>query len=364
MNDRLTKVKTLLQKNRLDAILISSTPNITYLTNYSGFSKDEREVYLLITKNESYLLTDGRYTEAVRTIPHFTLLEISPINPLKKMLITLTEKHKIKKLGIEENNLTVSEYKILKKHLSGLKHCNQLSILRIEKDENEITAIEKACKLGDRTFGHVLKKVKQGITEKEIAFEIEFFIKKQARLPDGQGFDISFKPIVAFGKNSAIPHHQPSNQKLITNNFVLLDFGVKVDNYCSDMTRTVFFGKATSEQKRMHQTVFDAQKKAIAHLGGIRTDSSEVDRVARDYIISQDYPTIPHSLGHGIGLEVHESPSLSPKSNDILKSGMVFSVEPGIYLPGIGGVRIEDLVLLEPSGPRLLTKSPKHLLEL
>ncbi|MBI2431231.1 MAG: aminopeptidase P family protein [Candidatus Levybacteria bacterium] len=353
-----------------DATLVSSAPNITYLTGYSGFSTLEREAYLLIVSQHQvltdktpgvigYILTDGRYTEAVRNIPHFTLLEISPINSLEKILIMLIKKHKIKKLGIEENNLTVSEYRILKKHFSILRHVN-LNGLRSIKEKDEILAIEKACRIGDKAFDYIIGKIKKGVTEKELAFEIEFFIKKANAA-------ISFPPIVAFGKNTAIPHHQPTNRKLLTNNFVLLDFGAKVNNYCSDMTRTVFFGKPTAEQKRMYQTVLEAQKKAIDHLGwwrGSDLDSSEVDRVARDYIISKGYPTIPHSLGHGIGLQVHESPTLSPKSKDILKPGMVFSVEPGIYIPGFGGVRIEDLVVLEPSGPRLLTKSLREFLEL
>lgn len=357
MNNRLVKVKNLLQKH-LDAIIVSSTPNITYLTGgYSGFSIIEREAYLLVTKNQQYLLTDGRYTEAVRNIPHFTLMEVSPTKPLKNILLTLAKKHKIKRLGIEENNLTVSEYKMLQKHIRGLKHCDELATLRIEKDKNETAAIEKACQLGDKTFDYVLKKIKKGVSEKELAFEIEFFIKKA-------GFNISFKPIVAFGKNSAIPHHQTSNQRLASSGqFVLLDFGVKVDNYCSDMTRTVFFGKATSEQKNIYGTVLEAQEKAISYLAST-VKASDVDKVARSHIISKGYPTIPHSLGHGIGLEVHESPTLSPKSKDILKEGMVFSVEPGIYLPGFGGVRIEDLVLLETSGPRLLTKSPREFIQL
>lgn len=378
MNSRLSSVRKLLTKKRLDAILVSSVPNITYLTNYSGFLALEREAYLFITKNHHYLFTDGRYTEAVRNIPHFTLIEITPINPLQKALVTLTKQHKIKKIGIDENSLTVSEYKKLKKHFNDIYHFSDIATLRAVKEVHEIAAIEKACRLGDKTFTYVLNKIKKGVSEKEVAFEIEFFIKKY-------GADISFSPIVAFGKNSAIPHHQSSNKPLaISDNLVLLDFGVKMNNYCSDMTRTVFFGKASAEQKRMYQTVLDAQQKAMEELyqlGGGRTDFSEVnarginakdvDKAARDCIISQGFPFIPHSLGHGIGLQVHELPRLSPKSKDRLVPGMVFSIEPGIYIPGFGGVRIEDLVVLEKSGlprrkacPRLLTKSSNKIIEL
>jgi len=358
MDNRLTKATSLLQKNHLDAMLVSSIPNITYLTNYSGFSSIEREAYLLITKNNSYILTDGRYTEAVRDVVGFTLLEISSTKPLKDLLLELATKHKIKRLGIEENNLTVSEYKMLKKHFNDLNHFSDIAMLRAVKDSDEMKTIEEACKLGDKTFSHVLKKIKAGITEKELAFEIEFFIKKAEA-------DISFKPIVAFGKNAAIPHHQTSNQRLASSGqFVLLDFGVKIDNYCSDMTRTVFFGKATEEEKKMYQTVLEAQTKAIQQLSNKTIKASDVDKIARNHITSYGYPTIPHSIGHGIGLEVHETPSLSPKSKAILQLGMVFSVEPGIYLPESGGVRIEDLVTLTPLGTEILTNAPKSFMEI
>lgn len=349
-------------KNKLDAILVSSIPNIVYLTNYSGFSKEEREAFLLITKNKQYILTDGRYVQAVKTlIPDFKLIEISSKNPVSKILKKLKSKHKIKKLGFEEHNISFLEHEKLLSHFNDLNHFS-LNNIRSIKTQAEIAAIEKACELGDKAFKHILKYIKLGVSEKDLAFEIEFFIKKN-------GADISFRPIVAFGKNSAIPHHVPTNNsKLITHNsIVLLDFGVKLNNYCSDMTRTVFFGKPTNEQKKIYQTVLEAQKLAIeylqkSYLRDGRTDSSEVDRIARDYITSKGYKTIPHSVGHGIGIEVHEAPYLSPKSKDILKEGMVFSVEPGIYIPGFGGVRIEDLVILEKTGIRLLTHSPKTLI--
>jgi len=236
------------------------------------------------------------------------------------------------------------------------------------KSPAEILAIEKACRLGDKTFDYVLGKIKEGVSEKGLAFEIQFFIKKQ-------GADISFPPIVAFGKNSAFPHHVPThNSKLLTHNsIILLDFGVRLNNYCSDMTRTVFFGSANAEYRKIYQTVLDAQNKAIDFLNSLfivhnsknkTVKASKVDKIARKYITSQGYPTIPHSLGHGIGLEVHESPRLSPKSKDILKPNMVFTIEPGIYLPGFGGVRIEDVVTIEKSGPRLITKCPKQMVQI
>ena len=361
----LIKIREELSKNKsstdsmldkLDAILISSVSNITYLTNYSGFSKEEREVYLLITKNEQYILTDGRYTEDVGTlIPDFKLIEISHKLPSTEALKKLVKTHKIKKTGFEGDDLNHMEYKKLTKELGRIFHAD-LSSLRVVKNSDEISKIENACRLGDKTFAYILKKIKSGISEKELAFEIEFFIKKA-------GADISFPLIVAFGKKSAIPHHVPTHDKLMKNQIVLLDFGVKLNNYCSDMTRTIFFGSANAEFKKMYETVLNAQNLAIEQLKK-QIRASEIDKTARDHIISKGYPTIPHSLGHGIGIQIHESPRLSPKSKDILKEGMVFSIEPGIYLPNSGGVRIEDLVALGKNGPRLLTHSPKEIIEL
>jgi len=368
MIDSLEKLKQILKKNPpaggLDAALISSISNIIYLTNYSGFSKEEREAYLLITQNRRYIITDGRYSEAVKNnIKRFELIEISPKLSFEKTLKNLAKKNKIKKIGFEGHNITFLEHEKLLQHFDGSNH-RSVESLRIIKSSKEISKIEKACTLSDKTFDYILKKIKLGISEKELAFEIEFFIKKH-------GADISFRPIVAFGKNSSIPHHQSENLKLKTDNIILLDLGVKLNNYCSDMTRTVFFGKPTREQKRMYETVLEAQQKAIQQFSNLsmrrpkeQVKASEIDKAAREYIISKGYKSIPHSLGHGIGIDVHEAPHLSPKSKDILKEGMVFSIEPGIYIPGFGGVRIEDLVTLEKNGPRLLTHSPRTLIEI
>jgi len=298
---------------------------------------------------------------------------ITPENTLDKIFENLSKK--IKKIGIEENDLSVAEYKKIRKHFKTV-NLKELSNLRTIKGEDEILKIEKACKLGDEAFDFILKKLKLGVSEKQIAFELEFFIKRN-------GADISFPPIVAFGKNSSIPHHQTSDKRLKTKSIVLLDFGVKLGNYCSDMTRTIFFGKADDKFKKIYNTVLASQQKAIESLKSSmvngqwsidarNADSSEVDSirasdidlVTRNHIVKQGYPTIPHSLGHGIGIEVHESPRLSPESKDILKPGMVFSIEPGIYMPGFGGVRTEDLVVLEKKGLRLLTHSPKEIIEI
>lgn len=345
---RIKIVRQKLLKEKIDAVLISDVSNIEYLTGYSNFSKDEREAYIFLGENFGYIITDGRYTEAIKKeVPHLTLFERGH----QRSAEHLFRKHQkeIKKLGIEEDNLTVAEAKTLKKHFKNTKHFD-VKKLRSIKTKEEITKIEKACKIGDLAFAYILKKIKIGVSEKEIAGELEKIIKEHRA-------EISFPPIIAFGKNSAIPHHQTGDSKLEEGQIILLDFGAKLNGYCSDMTRTVFFGKPSERQKKIYETVLGAQQKAINFVKK-QVKAKAVDKVARDYIKSKGFPDIPHSLGHGIGLEVHEHPSLSPKSKDILKEGMVFSIEPGIYLPGFGGIRIEDLFVLEKNGLRQLTTSP------
>lgn len=346
------------EKN-IDAALFSSTSTIIYLTNFSGFAKEEREGFVLLTKNKNYIITDARLITAASAVTSFETLEIAAKTPLVHLLEPVLPKKTI--LGIETDDLTVAEYMKVK-HLCQKTQHFDLSSQRVYKTTEEIKAIEKACKLGDHAFTFALQQIKENITEQEIAVKLECFIKEK-------GGDLSFPSIVAFGKNAAIPHHKTSNQELKNDAFILLDFGVKVDNYCSDMTRTVFFGVADTKSKNIYETVRIAQQKAIEllqknYFSSGKVNASAVDKIARDYIIAADYPTIPHSLGHGIGLEVHESPRLSSNSKDILTKNMVFSIEPGIYLPEKTGVRIEDLFVLESTGARMLTTASKTLIEI
>jgi Xaa-Pro aminopeptidase len=237
-----------------------------------------------------------------------------------------------------------------------------INLLKLVKNPDEISKIEKACELGDKTFNYILGKIHLGITEKEVAKEIDSFMETEGGKP-------SFPTIVAFGKNSANIHNVPTNDKLIKDQIILLDLGIRLYGYCSDMSRTIFSGRPTPKQRKIYQTVLEAQNKSLEilntkYLIHNTIPAKDVDSIARDYIISEGYPTIPHTVGHGIGTAVHESPHISPKSREILKEGMVFSIEPGIYLPNFGGVRIEDLVVLTKTGPKLLTHSPKGIIEI
>lgn len=359
---RIQKAKAFLDK-KTDALLVSGTSNIIYLTGFHGFSDHEREAFLFLTKSNNYIFTDGRYAEVAKKIKAFKFIEITSNKKFENYLKDIVTKENIQKLAIDEDDIKISEALKIKR---AVKICSDKSLienLRTIKEKAEIENIKKACKLGDITFKYIITKVKTGTTEKDLAKAIVVFVLQH-------GAQISFKPIVAFGSNSSSPHHVPSNRKLKRNQIVLLDFGVKTEGgYCSDMTRTVFFGKATDKQKAIYKTVLNSQTKAIEFLKSSITNHQsingfEVDKIAREYIESQGYPTIPHSLGHGIGLEVHEKPSLSSKSKDILTNNMVFSIEPGIYIPGFGGIRIEDLVLLTAKGSQIITRANRELIEL
>lgn len=381
----------ILRENKHEAFLVSDFYNIGYLSGFFPLSPQEREVFLLLTPKENLLITDGRYIEQAKAqSTGFTCLAINTQQNFFQLIATCCQKLEIKSLAFEKENLTVSEYEKLKVATKPIRLITAQNIVeerRAVKDDSELSAIKKACQVADECFTHLLDFLKPGLTEKEVADEIEWFIRKKGAV------DLSFDPIVAFGSNSAFPHHRTSHKPLaISDKLILLDFGAKGENYCSDMTRVVFLGKATAEQKKVYQTVLDAQKLAIEHLGKFTSDggpersrrnsskvessgieAKSIDKIARDYITSHGYPTIPHSLGHGVGLCEHELPRLSPESKDVLKPGMVFSIEPGIYLPAEAsakaglpenfGIRIEDLVVLTPSGPQILTKSPKQLIE-
>lgn len=344
------EVKKLL--NNVDAILVSSVPNIKYLTGFTAFSPIERECFLLITKKENFLITDGRYIEAAKkSIKNFKIIDggasqfISTTNPLLS---------KIKVLGVEESDLTVEEFKKIKKQVKKTTPIN-IANFRIVKNEKEIAAIKKACKISDLAFEFGLTKLKIGVSEKEVANEIVNFIRNIAD-------NISFHPIVAFGKNASLPHHESGDTRLRKNTIVLFDLGVWKNNYCSDLSRTVFFGKADRRFIDIYQTVLEAQEKAIkAVRPGIKV--SDIDKAARDHIIQKGYPDIIHSVGHGIGIEVHENPTISVRSNKIIQENMVFTIEPGIYLPGFGGVRIEDVIVVGKNKGELISHAIKEIIE-
>lgn len=222
---------------------------------------------------------------------------------------------------------------------------------------DKLSSIKKACEITDECFGFISKKVKVGVTERQLAIEIRKFINKR-------GARLAFHTIVAFGENAYEIHHIPTNKKLTKKTqFILFDFAARINGYCADMSRTVVFGKATDKQRKMYKTVLAAQEIAIKAIKP-NCKTYILDRIARDYIFKKGFDPIPHSLGHGVGKKVHEDPKIGPASADILKTGDIFTIEPGIYIKNFGGVRIEDVLILTKNGPKFLTHSERQIIEL
>lgn len=354
--DNFQKLRTALSQIGLDSFLVSSSLNIFYLTGYRGFSEEENEAILLVGKKKNYLITEARYTEEVKKINGVDVKTVSKDKKFQDVLREISAKENLRKTGFEEDT-TYSLYGNFKKASLHLYPSGKiLEELRETKDKKETALIIEACKIGDKVFNKIEKQIRIGISEETLAKRIEILIKEE-------NGDPSFRPIVAFGKNSAVPHHLNSAVRLKENQIVLLDFGVKYKGYCSDMTRTIFFGKPPKWFVKMYQTVREAQK-ITAEKVKIGSKASDMDKVARDFILENSYPNIIHSVGHGIGLKVHENPHLSPLSKDKLKEGMIFSIEPGIYIQTKGGIRIEDLYLLTKTGAKKLTLSPNKMIVL
>ncbi len=361
---RITTVQDLLADHEIDGLLITSVNNISYLTGIFAFSIEEREARILVTKQNIYLFTDARYSEMVRQkAPFIKLIEISSNNPFSKSLNNILEKEKIKQLGFEEEQITYKEAADLEEKLANIEFVPTSDIvedIRTVKDNEEIENVRKACMLTDRGFEYILKELKPGATETEIKTKLENFIRSE-------GGELAFSSIVAFGKNSAIPHHLSTTYSLQPTTCVLLDFGAKVNGYCADMTRTVFLGEPTDEQKKIYTAVKDAQEVAIDYLKNHATDGFELKKaheLANSHLHTVGYSDIPHGLGHGVGLQVHELPVVSPFSDGKIAPGTIITIEPGVYINGTGGVRIEDTAVVTAQGLELLTKSPKELITL
>lgn len=357
--DRLAALRALLDERSLDAILLSRIANKRY---YSGFRLGDAEGptsgyagTLLVSRKRTLILADSRYTEQAQAeAPDWEL--ISTVRALHEELPPILLDLEIEALGLEAQVVTHAEWAALAAAAPGVElHAidEELIPLRIRKTPDEVAAIERACALTDACFTHLVDWIRPGMTEREIAWEIEGFFR--ANGAEGLAFDT----IVLAGPRAAMPHGRPSEATVEPGNVLLIDFGCIVDGYRSDMTRTLFVGDVPDDIRRWHDAVREAQALATA---GLRhgVNGQEVDAVARERIAREGVEPYGHGLGHGIGLQTHEPPSLRRTAPYTIEAGMVFSVEPGIYLPGVTGIRIEDIVALEATGPRLLTHSPRE----
>ena len=331
-----------------EAVFISSYPNIFY---YSAFTSED--AFLLISHNESYIITDSRYTiQAKEQSGEFTLYDIK--DGFEKLFSKIPEKI----IGYEENNLSVKQYKELKRKIVKEFTPMQKNIERQRriKDSLEIKRIAEAQKIGDEAFSYILNHIRAGKTEREIALDLEFFMKRQGATA------LSFETIAASGKRSAMPHGIATDKVIEKGDFLTLDFGCIYEGYCSDMTRTVVIGKPTDKQTEIYNIVLSAQNAGLLAIEEGKK-CSDADAAARKVIEASGYgENFGHGLGHGVGIEIHEMPSLSPKCDDIIKNGNILTVEPGIYIEDFGGVRIEDLVVVEDGKMRNLTNSAKELI--
>ena len=340
-------IKDILSSKGLDAIVITSAENLRYLSGFTG-----GEGFLVLTREQNTVIVDSRYTiQAKQQAKGFEVIEYkaSPYKIIADMGFT--------KIGFEDGNISYAVYNKLKATASSLEGVSaELDNLRKVKKDEEASCIRRAEEIGDMAFEHILNFIKPGITESEIALELEYFMKKNG------ASGLAFDTIVAVAENSALPHAQITDRRVEEGQFVLMDYGCKYNGYCGDMTRTVAVGNIDDKMKNIYETVLKAQKEALKAIrAGVK--NKEVDALARDIIHDAGYgENFGHSLGHGVGLLVHEAPNLSPRSEDILQTGNIVTVEPGIYVEDFCGVRIEDLVLVTEEGCENFTKSPKDLI--
>ena len=352
--DRLKRFRERMAATELDGFVVSNIYNVRYLSGFSGST-----AVLFVTIEEATLITDFRYEEQARGEVHegvdVKVDKRDALTAIGDMLDVFPGK-----VGFEAGSLAFGSYEKLNARANG----NLLALegmpekLRAVKDPGELECIERAAGIADRVFTAICGDLKPGMTEIEAAARIDYLLMTYAGDPS------AFRTIVAAGERGALPHAHPSSREISEGDFVTMDFGAVCDGYCSDITRTVVMGEPSGRQVEVYDIVLAAQLNAIAGIKAGMT-GKEADALARELISERGYgEQFGHGLGHGIGLEVHESPRLSFKNEDTLFPGMVVTVEPGIYIPGWGGVRVEDDVVVEEGGCRLLTSSEKGLLRL
>jgi Xaa-Pro aminopeptidase len=335
----------------VDTLLIARLPNVRYLTGFSGSNGQ-----VLITAADAIFLTDSRYEEQARhEVPDLRRITYAP--DLLGVFPDACRELSAHRVGFEAAGTTYKTYRRLVDagDVELVPVDDVVERLRWAKDAEELTLIEQAQELADEAYERIAKKLVEGVTEREVALELEQSMRRAGA--DG----IAFESIVAFGGNAAEPHHRPRDRPLRSGDIVKADFGCVVQGYHTDMTRTLGFGEPDGRLVEVYELVSRAQRAGIEAIRpGSRCD--EVDEAARSVIRDGGYgERFGHSLGHGVGLEIHEGPTLRAGSTDVLPEGAVVTVEPGIYLPGVGGVRIEDVVVVEADGARALPRSSREL---
>ena len=358
---KLQKFKAKMAEQGFDAALLSSHVNIRYITDF-----DYHDGYVLVTKGKSYLLTDFRYIEAAKAAVDQSDFElVMPEQSMGISMCAFLEENGCKTVAFEDATLSCATLERFKKVIVGMELVPGASAiadgLRLYKDLDEIEKMKKAQAITDAAFAHIINFITPNMTEIEVALELEFFMRRMGS--EGVAFDT----IAVSGSASSLPHGVPRNVKL-EKGFFTMDYGAKVDGYCSDMTRTVVLGKADADMKKLYNTVLTAQKAALEHIkeGNLCRDC---DKIARDIIDNAGYKgRFGHSLGHGVGMYIHEAPTLSGRAPEDLRlaRGHVVTDEPGIYIEGLYGCRIEDMIAIMPDDGSTFdfTQSPKEMIEL
>ena len=356
MKNRVKRLQRVLLKENLDLLLVSFLPHVRYLSGYSGSNG-----LILMSPDACVFLTDFRYKDqAKQQVTNMTVIVVE--RELFSSLAGLPQvKKKRVKLGFEAHHLSCKTYQTLR---SLLPEClmvpteKLVELLTVTKDNGEVAKIRKAVEITDRVFSEILDFIEPGVSELDVAAEIEYRMKRRGSSTP------YYETIVASGKRSALPHGVASGKKIRKGEFVTLDFGAVYDGYTADLTRTVVVGKANRRQREIYNTVLKAQKLAISKArAGMQ--ACYLDRLARELIKRAGYGKyFGHGLGHGIGLQIHDNPAVNPTNQQPLEPGMVITIEPGIYIPDWGGVRIEDDVLITQKGCRVLNQAEKSLIEL
>ena len=349
MNPKLQWLRNKMSSSDLQGLIISNPVNIKYLTNIDA------EGILLLTRKENIYITDGRYIEHVHsTLTLFDEIIVYDIHDVSKddyeNFFMFCEN-----VGFEEHYVTYAQYKefVRKYKIHNLVETEKMiEKQRMIKDEDEVHNIQKACEITDNCFSYILTYIKPGMTEKQIAKEIENYYTQNAE-------GLSFETIVASGENSSKPHAVPTDRKIQEKDIITIDMGCKVNGYCSDMTRTIFVGEPTEEMKKIYDLVLNNQKFALDQYKDGANAWQITKMVESNFKLNGGYDLI-HSLGHGVGLEIHELPYMSYRFDTMLRENMVVTDEPGIYIPGKFGVRIEDTVQITKFGCISLTNSEKN----
>lgn len=354
LKNRRSRLEPFFEDHRLDAILFTNLANIRYLCGFSG-----SDGVLLLTRDEAWFLCDSRYT--TQAAEEVAGAEVREFSAKYEAVCSLITDKKIRRFGIEATHMLVSDFRQLSERLVECELVGLGTVLdsiRSCKDQEEIGKLGRVASLASVSLGAVLASLVPGIRETDFALELE--IEMRRRGADARAFDF----IVASGERGAMPHGRASDRVLRSGELVTIDFGAVKDGYHSDETVTVAIGNPGDLGRKIHDIVRQAHDRAIA---AVRPGIScrDLDAVARDFIREQGYEAcFGHGLGHGVGLEIHEKPVVSPRSEAVVEEGMVFTIEPGIYMPGFGGVRIEDTVAVTADGCVVLTHAPKELIQL